>query len=538
MKLNIQFSVLLFGLIILILAKDNGNKITKIKITTTHEDETSEEEDKEKEKKEETAKNTNETNKEKSEKEKISQDNKRDNAESNVEKMIKEARKYAKETTTEKVLTLIVPYQDNEDYIVSPMGFGTPVNFVPLQVETTSYKTWIISLLNEANPSVFSYNLKESSTAEEVGDWDTVVDEEGTISGNVIYDLAYIGKYKIPKFKFIEAVEFEDEFKDFKTGKLGLGNCHYASSGDKEFCLIQRLKDNGSIDKRIFSLREVSDTHGEIIIGDVPPAVKEKDYPLLNVINEDAYNDIEDDEFKMGWITKISHVIFRRGADDIKQIFNNNIYLKDGLVSFDSSCHYIEAPYKYINYFEEQMFDVYYENACRKVNRDGTYMFLCNKERYEAIKDNNKDLAFILVIGGYGFEIPMNFLFEQTSVDDYEFFVHFKDYEANIWNLGHPFFHYYTIMFDQDNQEIGIDGEMIYSLQDETEEALKKKETGSWWKVIFWILFGLLLLVGLFLLGRKLANDYKIGRGVDPNLVDNESADDLSFVPGTNVHNP
>ena len=51
--------------------------------------------------------------------------------------MIEEAKKNAKETTKEKVLTLTVPYQDNEDYIICPMGFGTPVNFVPLQIETT-----------------------------------------------------------------------------------------------------------------------------------------------------------------------------------------------------------------------------------------------------------------------------------------------------------------------------------------------------------------------------------------------------------------
>ena len=65
------------------------------------------------------------------------------------------------------------------------MGLGTPVNFVPLQVDTTSYKTWVSSVKNKQNPSVFNYNIKDSKTAEESGEWDTVVDEEGTISGNV-----------------------------------------------------------------------------------------------------------------------------------------------------------------------------------------------------------------------------------------------------------------------------------------------------------------------------------------------------------------
>ena len=44
---------------------------------------------------------------------------------------------------------------------------------------------------------------------------------------------------------------------------------------------LQRLKDNGSIDRRIFSLKELTDTHGEIVIGDITKTSKEKDFPLL-----------------------------------------------------------------------------------------------------------------------------------------------------------------------------------------------------------------------------------------------------------------
>ena len=537
MKINFRFLFLLFGLIVIVLSEKENKKpqVTKITITTT-EDEVEEEE---KEKEIIPPKNiTNKTNENetKTEKAVVSPVQKRDNAKSEVEKMIQEARKNSKENTTEKVLTLIVPYKDNEDYILSPLGLGTPVNFIPLQVETTSYQTWVSSILNEDNPSIFSYNIKESKTGKESGEWDTVVDEEGTINGNVIYDTAYIGKYKIQKFKFIEAVEFEDEFKDYKNGKLGLGNCHYAEKQDKEFCLIDRLKENGSIDKKIFSLRELSDTHGELVIGDITGTSKDKDYPILNLLNEDMYSDIEEDKFKMGWLTKGSHILFRNNTDNIKNIFDNNIYLKDGIASFDSSCHYIEAPYSYINDFEDQLFDVYYDNVCRKVNRDGTYMFLCDKERYEEIKDKNKELSLIIVLGGYGYEIPMDLLFEKTSEDDYEFFVHFKEFEQNIWNLGHPFFHHYTIIFDQDNQEIGIDGEMIYSLQEETQAALKKENSGGWFKVFLWILLALLLLVGLFLIARKIGITQRLNAGVSPSLVDNEDSYDLNFGPGENIN--
>ena len=452
-------------------------------------------------------------------------------------KTIRDAENTTKEISPNKILVLTAPYQDNEDFIISPLGLGTPVNFVPLQIDTTSYKTWVASASNKDN-SAFSYNKGDSKTSEEPGEWDTVVDEEGTISGNIIYDKANLGKFEINHFKFIEAVEYEDGFNDFRNGKIGLGNCHYADDNQLEFCLLQRLKDNGSIERRVFSIREYSDTHGEIVIGDVTSTSKENDYPLLSVVDKSTYEDIDDDEFKMSWLTKISHVIFRNETNGkVKNIFkNNNIYTEDGLASFDSSCHYIEAPYSYINEFQEKMFDKFYPNACRKVNNGGTYMFLCNKERFEEIKDYNKDLTLIIVMDGNGFEIPMNFLFEQTRKNDYEYFVHFKDYEQNIWNLGHPFFHHFTLIFDH-NQEIGIDGKNILSLKDEVENVLKKKIAGfTWWKLLLLVLFSLLILAVICWVLRYFGIKYKLDNGVSPSLVDNESADDLSFAPGQNVH--
>ena len=453
------------------------------------------------------------------------------------EKAIRKAKKNSGSIPPEKILVLTAPYQDNEDYMITPLGLGTPVNFVPLQIDTTSYKSWVASSSNEESSSAFSYDKKDSKTSEEPGEWDTVVDEEGTISGNVIYDKANLGKFELNHFKFIEAIEYEDEFRDYKYGKMGLGNCHYADENEIEYCLLQRLKDNGSIERRIFSLREFSDSHGEIVIGDVTSVSKEKDYPLLSVVGQDVYEDIEDDEFKMGWLTQVTHVIFKNSPkDSVKDVFKNNIYIEDGLASFDSSSHYIEAPYSYINEFQEQLFDKYYPNTCRKVNNDGTYLFLCNKERFDKIKDNNKDLSFIIVIDGYGFSIPIEFLFEQTLENDYEFFVHFKDYEQNVWNLGHPFFHHYTIIFDQDNQEIGIDGDNIYDLRDETEYAIKNLGSYRWIKILLWVL-GFLLLLGIICFAlRYCGRKQRLDNGVSPSLIDNESVDDLSFGPSLSVH--
>ena len=41
-----------------------------------------------------------------------------------------------------------IPYQYNEDYIISPLGLGTTA---PVQIDTTTFKTWLASANKEEN---------------------------------------------------------------------------------------------------------------------------------------------------------------------------------------------------------------------------------------------------------------------------------------------------------------------------------------------------------------------------------------------------
>ena len=41
-----------------------------------------------------------------------------------------------------------IPYQDNEDYIISPLGLGATA---PVQIDTTTFKTWLASANKEEN---------------------------------------------------------------------------------------------------------------------------------------------------------------------------------------------------------------------------------------------------------------------------------------------------------------------------------------------------------------------------------------------------
>ena len=162
-------------------------------------------------------------------------------------------------------------------------------------------------------------------------------------------------------------------------------------------------------------------------------------------------------------------------------------------------------------------------------------MFYCNIERFEEVKNKINDLSFVIVIDGYGLNINMSDLFEKVNEEDYEFFIHFKNYEQNVWNLGHPIFHNYAIIFDEDNQEIGINGTEIYDLKKQLVKILRKDNESNWWKIVLVVLLVLLVLIGLFYLGRKYGIKNRLNNGISPSLVDNEEGDDLAFGPGYNV---
>ena len=153
------------------------------------------------------------------------------------------------------------------------------------------------------------------------------------------------------------------------------------------------------------------------------------------------------------------------------------------------------------------------------------------------MKNKIKELNLIFVMNGFGFEINLEFLFEETRENDYEFFVHFKDFEQNIWNLGHPFFHFYTIIFDQDNQEIGIDGKNIYFLKEETEKYIKIEKKGySVFKIFLLVLICVLIFALIFYLMRNFGIQMKKNKGIDPKLIDNESIDNIFSLDPNSYH--
>ena len=61
-----------------------------------------------------------------------------------------------------KILTIPLPYENNEDFLITALGIGTPRTYFPVQVDTTTSATWIPSLKCGTCKSFLKYNSSAS----------------------------------------------------------------------------------------------------------------------------------------------------------------------------------------------------------------------------------------------------------------------------------------------------------------------------------------------------------------------------------------
>ena len=395
-----------------------------------------------------------------------------------------------------KILTIPLPYENNEDFLITALGIGTPRTYFPVQVDTTTSATWIPSLKCGTCKSFLKYNSSASSTASENrNDTFILYDEDGNVKGEVTNDDIQFDKYIIKNFSFIQATELSEGYRDYEDGKLGLG---YHHSNGKEMNFLEMLKENDLIEESVFSIKELNESYGEITIGKEP--FTEEPFPYCNISSTEDLDDI----FKESWVCELTHLSINLVRDNESLtdnlIIDNAFDLDESLISFDTASSYIIAPYEFISLFENEFFNKYYSNVCRKINIQKDIAFICNKDKFnnETIKNITNALIISFVIDGNSFNIDINKLFEPFDKENVEFFIHFRQYNNLIWNIGHPFVHHYTLVFDAENARVGLIGE--YTDVSEKLEKLKKSYFKNTWQIVLFIIAVSLLVIILFLI--------------------------------------
>ena len=142
-----------------------------------------------------------------------------------------------------KYITFPIPYENNEDFLVTALGIGTPRTYFPVQVDTSTSTTWVPSTKCSNCKSYLKYNSSLSNSSIDSEDTVELFDEDGNLKGIITHDDVQVDQYIIKNFTFIQAKELQDNYRDFEDGKLGLGYYH----SNKEMSFIEMLKENGLI---------------------------------------------------------------------------------------------------------------------------------------------------------------------------------------------------------------------------------------------------------------------------------------------------
>lgn len=339
---------------------------------------------------------------------------------------------------------ITVDYQDSKEYFVIDISLGTPPQSFKVQIDTTTSVTWVPSSENKNlynNTNAFNSSL--SNTSRDVNRTLEIEDEDGDVEGFVSYDIVDLKGLKADNFPFVQVTEYDENFRDHKEGKLGLG---YRNEFGGEFSILEKLKENGLIKKKIFALSGTDNKHGKLYLGGYPED-SAAGYTFCNLTTSIGL----DDFYRDSWICELSHY-FIGEAQNFAQAYEIS-----GRVIFDSAYSYISAPKTYLANFKQNFLLNNSAIDCQEVTNEDEVGYVCSLKPNASFYDVDS-LSFVL--DGYAYLIESEDLFKKIEGENnkYEFLIKFYDENDNIWSFGYPFLSQYLAVFNMEDKNIGFKG--------------------------------------------------------------------------------
>ena len=351
---------------------------------------------------------------------------------------------------------------NNKNYYTIPLKIGTPEEEYEVQVDTSTATSWIPS--DKCKNCILAHRLydeEDSRTSSPTDIHIEIEDEDGNVEGYQMNDNIKLGNYKLKQYGFVAVTKVADNFRDHYQGKLGLGyKSHYLK--DEEFNFLEKLKKNSLISKKIFSINAINEKQGMLFIGDLPG----KEYNSYCNVTTDT--DDLDDMYKESWVCHLSHVgVFEKE----KGIFNKIKYYDElennNLVNFDSGYDYIAVPISEKQHIEKLLDKA--ELECKEKKKSQTKKEndnLRNRIREEEVtitckatmdEIKEKDLALSFVLQGYSYSLPLELLFVKGSItNEVEMLIKYIDDENAIWTFGYPFMNQFLMIFNMEENHVGI----------------------------------------------------------------------------------
>jgi len=189
-------------------------------------------------------------------------------------------------------------FYEKNNFFTVPIYLGSKEEKFEVQIDTTTSLTWVPS--PTTTYKVTKFNPKNSETCKVSNLTFEIDDEDGNVKGLSLYDTISVGPYTLDSFGFVLIDSFQQNFKDYSQGKLGLGFKH---EHGVNFNWIGSLKKNGLIEKEIFSILP---NEKKLIIGDIPEEYEGEKYTKCNLVET---NDL-DDVYRAGWVCEMTHIYF------------------------------------------------------------------------------------------------------------------------------------------------------------------------------------------------------------------------------------
>ena len=388
-----------------------------------------------------------------------------------------------------KSVNITVPYNPARKYFTILIAVGTPKQIYNVQIDTSVATSWLPSAMcKNCQKATKFYNHKESTTASPTGDKVELDDENGDVEGFKVQDTIEVAGYKMKQYGFVEVSEMDDDFTDHYDGKLGLG---FRGEIGHDYNFIEKLKFDGLIPKRIFSLNTLNATYGLFLIGDLPV----QQYKFCNV----TFTEDLDDDYRESWVCELTHVGIVDTTLDSNIELAKTYETKHGRVDFDSAYDYIGAPIRDLDIFNQTLFN---KMKCysykTELYAEDEVVYLCDKTEI----NSNETVTFVLQ--GNGYTIPLNELFiESSTPNKMEFLVRFIDDDDAIWTFGYPFMKRFMIIFNMEDRHVGIHSTNASAIVDMEKEWMtyfqKEMEERNEARKKFWILLCGILVVILVL---------------------------------------
>ena len=384
--------------------------------------------------------------------------------------------------------SITLEFREKNNFFTVPLIVGSNEDEFEVQIDTTTSLTWVPSI-NTTFP-IKKFNPKKSETCVMTNLTFEIDDEDGNVKGPALYDSLSVGPYTLDRFGFVLIDSFQQNFKDYNQGKLGLG---YRHEHGVDYNWIGSLKKNGFIEKEIFS---ISPNDKTIVVGSIPEEYEGQKYTKCNLVD---VNDL-DDVYRSGWVCEMTHIFF--GVDTQNKTLEMALQV-DARVIFDSAYNYILMPRRHLDQFNKNFMEEFYPDSCIQIKEKEEIYFICDAD--EKIPKG----AMAFVIGGYGYVIPWNKLFKKILEDKYEMLIRFHKENDDIFTFGYPFVSQFTVVYNAEDKELGFfGGEKINVTKDWDEYMIgespsQKKEKMKKLLIYLGIFSGILLFIIICLIIRS-----------------------------------